>query len=62
MRWPVILAFGLFGLSGTPVLAAAPAAEQAAAAKQQAERLAKLPAVTPRTIGKTDAQLRRSLI
>ena len=59
MRWPIILALGLFGLSDNPGLAAAPAAEQAAVAKQQAERLAKLPAVTPRTVGKTDASGRK---
>jgi rare lipoprotein A len=59
MRWPIILALGLFGLSETPGLAAAPAAEQAAAAKQQAERLAKLPAVTPRTVGKADVSGRK---
>src|SRR3954451_5767689 len=55
MRWPIILTLGLLGLTDIPGLAAAPAAEQAAAAKQQAEHLAKLPAVTPRTIGRTDA-------
>jgi len=59
MRWPIILALGLLGLSDTPGLAAAPAAEHGAAAKQHAERLAKLPAVTPRTIGKTDASGRK---
>jgi rare lipoprotein A len=59
MRWPIILALGLLGLTDIPGLAAAPAVEQAAAAKQQAERLAKLPAVTPRTVGKTDASGRK---
>jgi rare lipoprotein A len=59
MRWPIILALGLFWLTDIPGLAAAPAAEQAAAAKQQAERLAKLPAVTPQTVGKADASGRK---
>jgi hypothetical protein len=59
MRWPIILALGLLGAIDIPDLAAAPAGEQAAAARQQAERLAKLPAVTPRTIGKTDASGRK---
>jgi rare lipoprotein A len=59
MHWPIILALGLLGAIDIPDLAAAPAAEQAAAASQQAERLAKLPAVTPRTIGNTDASGRK---
>ena len=59
MRWLIFLALGLLGVADIPALAAAPATEQAAAARQQAERLAKLPAVTPQTVGKTDASGRK---